>query len=166
MAFIGILVPPSISNSLSTIQVPGDPTPIGEMHITMIYLGKGLSLSSILKVIAACRIFAQKTQPFWVGTALVTSFPINEDGIPIITKIVSPRIQEVHSKLLEVFQKLNIPFNNKYPDYTPHVTLSYSKEEISDFNIDPLKWTVDSLHVWGDDHGEGKISAKIELGAE
>jgi 2'-5' RNA ligase len=153
MAIVSISVPQDISSQLSSIDVPGELVSPSDMHITMVYLGKGISLSTMLKATAVCRMLAKKRNPFLVGTALVSSFPENEDGIPIIAKIVSPSIKSIRDDLISLLQKFGIDYNNKYPDFTPHVTLSYSKTEMDDFRIFPVQWKVGSLNIWGDDYG-------------
>lgn len=157
MAFIGIQVPPDIADELTKVNVPGKKLGAAEKHITLFYVGKKTPLRDALKAAAICALFARTQSPFKVGTARVTCFPENpDDGVPIICRVLSPPLHAFRAKLASAFKRYGVEFSNKYPEYKPHVTLSYDRQSIPDMDIQPVVWTVDRFVLWaGDDMDEG-----------
>ncbi len=157
MAFVGIQVPEDIAQALTQIEVPGEKLAASEKHITLFYVGKNTPLKDALKIGAACAMFARMSSPFQVGTARVTCFPENpDDGVPIICPIVSPALMSFRAKLASAFDHFGVEYSKKYPDYKPHVTLSYDRQPIADRDVSPIVWTVDRFVLWaGDDMDEG-----------
>lgn len=90
MAFLGLKVPHETVRLLGQIKVEGEKVDLSEMHITLMYLGKGLPIEAITAATEVAFAVTSKTRPFTVRTELVTSFPRNPDaGIPIIARIES-----------------------------------------------------------------------------
>lgn len=164
MAFIGIKVPDGAAQELSKIDVPGEKLPPEEKHITLFYIGKQVPLKDAMRAGAVCALFARMSEPFQVGTARVTCFPENpDDGVPIICPIVSPDLMRFRARLASAFDRYGVGYSKKYPDYKPHVTLSYDRQPIPDMDIQPVVWKVDRFVLWaGDDMDEG-LSMQFRL---
>lgn len=163
MAFIGIHVPKLIAESLSSIPVPGNKVKTDMMHITMAIVGKNLPIDQIVKVITACYTLCESTKPFNVGIAYRTSFQDHGSGFPIIARVISPALHILHENLKEKLEIFGIKYSKKFPEYKPHVTLSYSSSQPPDLEVKPMVWTVSSISVWGGDEGDEKIATKIDL---
>jgi len=157
MAFLGLQVPAPTSRLFSEIEVDGDKTALGTYHVTMIYMGKDVPMEVLSEAIKATFEVTSKTRPFSVKTNKVTTFPKNDDGVPIIARVESEALHDLRAKLVESFQANGVDFNNKYPDYKPHVTLSYAEDSISDFEIPTVEWGAHELVLWGGDDGDRKL---------
>lgn len=164
MAFIGIQVPDDVAERLTAIDVPGRKLSAQEKHITLFYVGKQTPLKDALHIAAVCALFAKIHAPFQVGTAKATCFPENpDDGVPIICRVLSPVLHEFRARLASAFDHFNVEYSKKYPEYKPHVTLSYNDQPVPDIDIPPLVWTVDRFVLWaGDDMDEG-VSMQFRL---
>jgi len=160
MAFIGLKVPHETARLLAQVEVDGDRADLSSMHITMIYLGKALSIEAIATATQVAFEVTSKTQPFTVSTQLVTSFPPNpDDGIPIIARIESEPLHTLQKALLAAFDAAGVEYDRKYPEYKPHVTLAYNKSDKKpeDQKIPPVEWGAGELVLWGGDKGDEKL---------
>lgn len=164
MAFIGIKVPEGIAQKLHRIEAPGDRLGPDEMHITMINLGRVASLTQIIKAMSVVAFAAQETKPFMVGCALRTCFPKNsDDKVPVIARIQSPAILELREELIKQIDIMGIEYNNKHPEFKPHVTLSYSQDLCENLEFEPVIWKVGSIAVWGGEEMTDRIITVMEL---
>jgi 2'-5' RNA ligase len=164
MAFIGIKVPEGIAQKLHRIEAPGDRLGPSEMHITMINLGRVASLKQVIRAMSVVAFAAQETEPFMVGCALRTCFPRNSDeSIPIIARVQSPEIMKLRKKLVEQMETIGIEYNKKYPEFKPHVTLSYSQDPCENLGFGPITWRVGSIAVWGGEEMNDRIVTMVEL---
>lgn len=165
MAFIGIEVPPDVEASLSALSVPGERTPSGQFHVTMLYLGKQTSTADILRATAVCCALAERTPPFRVGTAVATSFPAGDEGkVPVIARVVSPALHELQAAMRKAFDELGIEYSKRHPEYKPHVTLSYAPGTFPDSKIVPVTWTCSQLAIWGGEDGpDDRIATRVTL---
>lgn len=163
MAFIGLKVPVESAKLLSAIDVPGKKTPSDHMHITMLYLGKELEIEAVLLAVQATFAVVASWSPFLLTTRWVSTFPRNpDDGVPIIARIESEDLHELVDTLREAFDQEGVPYNNKYPDYKPHVTLAYDEAPMEDFTLKkPVVWQATGLTLWGGDQGEDVISVNF-----
>jgi 2'-5' RNA ligase len=168
MAFLGVKVPHDIARLLSSLKVEGEKVPPGEAHITILYLGKELPIEAVTRAIEVAYEVTSNTKPFTVKTQLVTSFPVNKDsGIPIIARVESAPLLALRNALTAAFDAEGVNYDKKYPEYKPHVTLSYKKptgdseagiEIPADQNIPQLEWGVGEMVLWGGDAGDEKLS--------
>src|SRR5258706_12641281 len=146
MAFVGINISPEIGKLFSKIDVPGDKTNTNEFHITLLYFDGKFSLSEVRKSLKIIYDIASKTQPFVITSCNVSHFPGHkEEKCAIIAKIESSELHQVHDQLAKEFKQAKIDFSKKFKKYNPHITLSYSKEEVEDFNIVPISFTVSEI---------------------
>ena len=159
MAFLGIRVPHETARILSEINVPGEKEAPSSMHITLLYIGKEVPIDSLAEAMKAAYSVTARTKPFTVRTSRVTSFPINpDDGYPIIARVESDALHELRSTLVSTFTEAGVEFSNKYPDYKPHVTLSYSKENgLDEVTIPTVEWGAHEAVLWGGDDGDRRL---------
>jgi 2'-5' RNA ligase len=165
MAFIGIRIPHEIARLLSKIDVPGDKTLISEMHVTLLYFGDEWPISEISKAMEVAFEVVSKTKPFMAEVNKVSHFPKNphDDTYPIITRVQSKEIHELRDKLAKKFDKAGVEYSKLHPDYKPHITLSYTKDEPKDVSLDPLEFSISEIVLWGGDHGDDRISITFPL---
>ena len=157
MAFIGIKVPHEVSRLLSQIQVPGEPVPRDEKHITAVYFGSNVPIDRISKAIVVAYEVAARTKPIQLLIEEVICFPKGEDGVPIIGSVVSPELMSFQEDLCRSLDKAKVEYSKKYPEYKPHVCLSYAEEPIEPMSVGPFEWAAYEMVLWGGDSGDDKI---------
>lgn len=158
MAILTILVPNEAGAALSQVDVPGDLESPEDYHITMLYLGKEVPTEDLAKALVVTHDVVKSVKPFRVRVESVSSFPKGDDGMPIICPVVSPEIHALRDKLVRAFDVAGVHYDNKFPEFKPHVTLAYDKEGESfhDRPVKPVEWVAKEIVLWGgDDKGEG-----------
>lgn len=167
MSFIGIKVPAEVGRMLETVDVPGERHSVSDMHITLLYLGKGVDVVSVAKAMVVTHEVASKTRPFMVWGDAVSSFPSNpDDGVPVIVPVHSQPLHALRAALASRFDELGIGYSKKYPDFKPHVTLSYVKDPGPGFQAPstPLPgytgWVVYDVTIWA---GDENMSEGMEI---
>jgi len=172
MAFLGISVPREIRQLLSDVEVPGDPVGKGSHHITLVYFGDKIPIGEVCKAIEAIAPVFQSTAPFPVAVAEVDSFPENPDWkpgqVPVIGKVRSDELHELRGKLAEALDAAGAAFSKKFPDYNPHVTLSYAPvgggEQPPKFELEqPITWTVAEAVLWAGDEEDDRFVVRFAL---
>jgi 2'-5' RNA ligase len=163
MAFIGIKLPQETGRLLNGIDVPGQKEAPGGMHITMIYLGNDVPMDVLSEIIRVTLDIAEKTQPFTVRTNRVTCFPKGEDGVPVICRVESDPLHVLRAKLCGAFDQEGLDYDKKFPDYKPHVTLSYASELIEERRIPTVEWGAHELMLWGGNSGDGRLTVTFPL---
>jgi 2'-5' RNA ligase len=134
------------------------------MHVTLIYLGKNAPLSNIIKAFAVLASFAQKRKPFLIGCAVRTCFPENpDDGTPIIARVQSLSLAKLRSELMVEMNMAGVQYIDKYPEFKPHITLSYSDEPCEDLGFNSIVWKVNALTIWGGESMKDRVVASVEL---
>lgn len=168
MSFLGIRVPHEIARALNGIDIPGEKQPLDHFHITVLDLGKNTPVEQLMKAAEAAYEVTSKFPPFQVETSLVSSFSANkDDGIPIIARVDSKPLHELLGALKAAFKAADVEFNDKWPEFKPHVTLGYSQDletPIKDKKIDPpVQWGVGEVVLWGGDKGDEKLTVTFPL---
>lgn len=166
MAFLGLRVPLETGRLLESVEVPGEKKASSEMHVTILYLGKNLPVETVAQAMIAAYNVTSKTPPFICGVKEVSSFPENpDDGIPIIAPIISPGLHAFRAALLDEFTRLKVPYSNKYPDYKPHISLSYITDNSMDsYNAPmqgPLTWTASAAVIWGGNRNDEMLCVDL-----
>jgi len=135
------------------------------MHVTLLYLGKGTPVVSVLGAVMGCHLVAKAWKPFTVHAALLTSFPKNpDDGVPVIVRVVSEELMRFQKSIKAAMDRMSVPYSNKYPKYKPHVTLTYTDgETVPPSRVGPVSWEVKDLVVWGGEEMDEVISATVHL---
>ncbi len=161
MAFLGLKVPPETARLFAEIDVPGEKSAPSAMHITMVYLGKEVPIETIAATIPVVMKVVSGTRPFSVQTSHVSTFPAGDDGVPIIARVQSNDLHRLRNALLNALDAASIPYNKKFPEFKPHVTLAFSKdplvEEIVNIDIPTIEWGAHELVLWGGDQGDKRI---------
>jgi len=161
MALLSLKIPHEVARLLGQLPVPGDKSPVGEMHITLVYLGKDRPIDQVADAIKAVYEVTSRTKPFTVKTGLITSFPAGDDGFPIIAKIESPELFQLQAALRKALDGAGVEYDKKWPTYRPHATLAYltGEEAPPDQPFSPIEWGVGELVLWGGDQGDERLSA-------
>ena len=156
MAFLGITIPHETARLLGQVEIEGTPESPATFHITLLYLGKEVPVEDLAKCIEATFAVTSVTKPFTAQTNLVTSFPANpDDGIPIICRVESEPLHALQAAIKASFKQHGVPFNDKYPEYKPHITLGYLPAgEPPDQTIPMVEWGVGEVVLWGGDSGD------------
>lgn len=164
MAFLGIRIPHETGRLLSQLDVPGEKTPLSEMHITLLYFGEEWPISELSKSLEAAYNVISKTKPFRAQMDEVTTFPRCEgDKCAVVSRVKSSALHEMRKALAKSFDKAGVEFSKEFKDYKPHVTLSYSEEEPDSFRFDPVDFSVQEVVLWGGDHGDDRIFVTFPL---
>lgn len=158
MAFLGITVPHETARLLSEIEVPGDPEPPDQFHITLLYLGDNIPMATIAEAMKATYEVTSDTRPFSVKTELLTCFPGGEDGVPVICKIESPALMVFRARLAEAFDQAGIEYSKRFPEFKPHMTLAYAPEPIVEQVIPPVEWGAHGAVLWAGDKADGRLT--------
>jgi 2'-5' RNA ligase len=170
MAMLAIPVPENVGRLFRSIEVPGDRDPSD--HITMFYLGEDVSVDTLVRIIPLVFKITESLEPFLVTCRKVTTFPKNDDrhssggtsGYPVIAPVESKQLHEIRSKVKRALESKGIDYNNKYPDYQPHVTLSYSKKKPKNIRFPKTQWLVNEIALYGGDNHDDRLFVSFPLG--
>lgn len=161
MAMIALRVPQDAARLLNRIayNTPGNNQAASDMHITIISLGDGIPVSTLAKVMSVCYEITSNTAPFTVTVDRIDSFKPGQDGTPIIMPILSDEIHKLEQVLKAKLDENQIEYSKKFPEFKPHVTLSYvDGMRGAGMLSSPLSWGVYELTIYGGDHGDSGLS--------
>ena len=158
MAFLGIAIPHDTARLLHTIEVPGDRVDVSTMHVTILYLGNDVPIQELGRAIVAAYDVVSRHRSFLLKSRKVTSFGPGDYGYPIVCRVESPELHELRTQLRTAFDEVGVEYSDKYPTYKPHVTLSYSEEQMADKAFPHLEWAANELTLWGGDQGDDRLS--------
>jgi len=166
MAFIGLKVPDDASRLLAGVEVPGERHSASDMHVTILFLGQDLPITEVAKAMCAAFQVTSRTRPFVCGVKDVSSFPRGADGLPVICPVVSPGLMVLNAALRAEFDRLGLGYSKKYPEYKPHVTLSYDRvpggpDSYSAPLPGPLTWTASDMVIWGGNEADEILSVNL-----
>ena len=161
MVFLGIKIPDHIAESLRGIKVPGKKENAAHYHITMFFLGSNVPTPKLTHMVEVAHDVLATAKPFSLKLDHVTNFPAGEDGYPIICPVSSNGLKRLRQKLKEAFDEKGVEYANNFPNYTPHVTLSYADEGLEKKPFEPIKWKADEVVLWGGDSGEDRLVVKF-----
>lgn len=149
MAMIGLKVPEEISERLVKISVPGKKSAAEEMHITMFYFEDKLSIKDVTKIVQAMYEVTKKNEPLHIKGTTVSTFGKGDDGIPVIIPIVSEDLMTIRKKMAKKFDEAEIDYSKKWPEFKPHLTLSYSPKKMEDKKLDKnISWKATEIILW------------------
>lgn len=166
MAFIGLKVPHETARLLEGVDVPGEKHSASDMHVTVLYLGKDVPVVEVAKSMCAAHQVTSRTRPFLCGLNEVSSFPKGDDGVPVICPVRSPGLVSLNAALRAEFDRLGVGYSKKWPDYRPHVTLSYMAGESDPPEYSaplpgPVTWTASDMVIWGGDESDQVLSVTM-----
>lgn len=165
MAVIGIKLVPEVSRLIKEIDVPGERVDSSNLHITLLYLGQGINIKLISKVMISAYDIAQSLSPFRLKIGCIKSFDPTLEGnpFPIIAPIQSERLQDINAKLKSNLDDMNVKYDKTFPDYHPHITLSMNENGIKKTKIQPIEWVVQEMMIWSGSNGDNKMSITFPL---
>ncbi|HLG26632.1 MAG TPA: 2'-5' RNA ligase family protein [Paenisporosarcina sp.] len=164
MAMIGIKAPFDLAEQLKKNSVPGKQLSPEEMHITMFYFEKQLKIKDVITIIGAAHDALKRSGPFQVRGNKITTFPKGDDGVPVIVPIISDELLTIRKRMASKFDSEDIVFSKKYPEYKPHLTLSYATKEMEDEKLDKaVSWKVKDIVLWAGDNMDGGIIVSLPL---
>lgn len=110
-----------------------NPTPSNELHCTVTYSRR------------PCPDLADYEPKLPIGAVIkgFRVFPLQKGGYCLILELTSPQLEELHE------YALRIGCSHDYPEYTPHVTLTYDwpDESLPSSNIKDIHLTFDRFNV-------------------
>ncbi|NJO18733.1 MAG: 2'-5' RNA ligase family protein [Thioploca sp.] len=164
MAMISLQIPNDIGRMFKEIDIPGkrDATD----HITLFYLGDEIDIKKVIKIIPVIFEAVNGMGPFSVSCNKITTFPMGKNGYPVIGEIKSPELIKLRNKLKKLFDKNKIKYDNKFPEYKPHLTLSYSEDEVDDIKLKNFDWKVSSISLYGGDVSDTRLFVNFPFSLE
>jgi 2'-5' RNA ligase len=162
MSFLAISVPVELGGLLAEIPVPGRKEPMAKLHITLHYFGEAYADNKALKAAQIAFEVAGKFKPFRVSTSLISTFPGKEE-VPVICKVNSPELHTFRAALSEAFDAAGVEYSKKYPEYIPHITLSYANETPADQTIPTVGFTVSEFSMWVGDRDDRQMQVTFPL---
>ncbi len=159
MTMIYIKVPEDICKTLSKISVPGEKLEAEEMHITLFYFEHDLKIKDMIKIFNIMYNITKKNDALNIKLTTISSFKKGADGVPIIIPIESDDLINFRKEIAKKFDNEAIKYSKKWPEFKPHLTLSYSKKEMNDKKIDkPIKFkTTELILIAGEEIDDGVI---------
>ncbi len=166
MAMLAIPLSRDISRLFTQVDVPGVRDPSD--HITLFFLGKETSIDTIGKLVPVIHQVTSELRPFLVSCKRITTFPKGDNGYPVIAQLQAPQLQEIREKVKRIFDRKGIKYDDTYADFSPHVTLSYSKKKPKNISFPKIQWQINELALYGgDDHDERVyVNFPFSLGIE
>lgn len=165
MAMLSIKLPEGPARALSGIDVPGKKTPLDEFHITLMYMEGDLPTAELAKALGPTLEVVSATTPFTVQVERVATFSYNDDGTPVMCPVISKDLHDLRARLADAWDRADVPYSKKYPEYKPHVTLSYAEEDITLAYAlpSPVEWEVREVALWSGDSEESAIVAAFPI---
>ena len=121
-------------------------------HITICYIGS-LPLHYEDKLVEVLKQSCKNIKPFLVSLKKPKKFINNDNQIVLHSPVASKKLKNFHYFLKNELLRNLIPVDNKFPEFKPHVTISYcaDKDELARYkNIIPEgEWMIDSVWIWG-----------------
>ncbi|MER6830958.1 2'-5' RNA ligase family protein [Streptosporangium sp. NPDC000563] len=122
-AMIALTLPPDIAEQV----VLDGGVPAEEMHITLAYLGQGLTSEQITAAEEAAMEAAAGAGPLAGTIGGVGAFSPNEDGVPVWATVDVPGLEVLRQRVVDALQAAGAPVVLNH-GYTPHVTRAYLAE--------------------------------------
>jgi 2'-5' RNA ligase len=157
MALIGFAVPSPTARLLSEIDVPGAKEPVENFHITLLMLDDETSIADIADAMEAAYSVASTIRPFTARVTRIASFPKGNDGVPVICPVEAPELHAVWVAMKQAFDAKHVGYSKKFPEFKPHVTLSYADKPYEAELPIPIEWGAHELVVWGGDRGDRRV---------
>lgn len=165
MAMIAIDVPTNITDIINDINLPGECLKKEvNHHITMFYFEDELEMEDILKIIPIVYEVTHKTKPFIINTKTYSSFPKGKYGYPIVAQIKNKQVLSLRNEIKKAFIKNDIKFDQKYPDYKPHLTFEYNKKELDETNFNEIAWPINKITLFAGDKNKEQLLVEFPFG--
>jgi len=159
---IAIPVPKEVSAFLKEIDVSGDRDESD--HVTLFHLGDDLEIETFIKCIKRCVKITETFKPFELSLDHYCSFKNGDKGFPIICPVLdNKKLFTLHKKLQKKLDTGKVEYSKKFPDYKPHVTLSFSKNDVKETAFSKICFQVSKIAIYGGDKGKEKIYAELHF---
>jgi len=156
MAMIAIPISSDVSRLFRGIDLEDNVVRDVSDHITLFYLGDNISVHEVIKMIPTIFDITSKMEPFELSCSKVTCFPKGKKGYPIIGEIKSKQLMELREKIRRIFERKGIKYDNKFPEFKPHVTLGFSKKKVKNFKINKT-WLATQMSIYGGDTADTRL---------
>ena len=161
MAFLGIKIPEDIASKLKRIDVLGKKE--DDLHITLFYFPDKLEIEDISKTIEAVLEISEETNPFEISISEINCFSKGDSGVPIKLEVESPKLIKIRKNLAGLLDEKGVQYSQKWPEFKPHITLSYAEKAIKPIKFKPLKILISELCFWAGDWGPTKMVCTFPL---
>lgn len=155
MAMIAVPVSRDVSRLFTQVDVPGERE--SSDHITLLYLGDKVQVATIAKLMPLILEVTSKMSPFLVTCKRITTFPKGDKGYPVIAQLQSEPLHELRTKLARILERQGIEYSKQFPEFNPHVTLSYSKKKVKNMRFDKIQWLVNCVSLYGGDEADERV---------
>lgn len=164
MGMIAIKIPQDISDALSKISVPGKKLSNEELHITLFYFEKKLSINDIINITHCLYDITKNAETFKIKMNNISTFNKGPDGVPIIIPIVSEELSDLRKRLAKKLDSKEVVYSKKWPEFKPHMTLSYSTKEMEDRSLEKkLNWKVEEIAFYSGEDMENCLQVLVPL---
>lgn len=163
MAMLCVKIPANVAHILSQHQVPGKREPKEGLHITLIHFGDALALTEVTKITESLFPVLSDLKPIPIYTDTIDAFPGGEDGYPLICPIVSSELHEAQSQVRRALDCSAIEYSKKFPDFKPHLTLSYSPDLIPKQSIPPTSFIASDIYLVGGSRDKDTVDVRFPL---
>lgn len=150
MALVAFTIPPNVGRRLMPKpEVPGDLEELEQYHITLAYIDEASSPTNMAALLEAVAELTERSAPISAVVEEISNFNKGEDGYPIVCHVESKALHQFQKDLLKVLDKAGIEYSKKWPEYRPHITLSYAQEPYQ-AKIDEVALSLDSVVILSD----------------
>ncbi len=164
--FVGLDIPDGVAEKIlkdiaGKLPENAEPEPADELHVTMVYLGKGENVPDREKLEKLLKRFADKQSA--AITAKIGGMGVFEqpDQRVLYAQFDAPGLQEMRHRLAKDLEVADIGPNQEEYGYTPHVTLAYLSldAEVTDIKLKTEPFEIPSICLWwGGEHVEFPFS--------
>lgn len=154
----------------AAIAIPGG-IPVEELHVTLAYLGEGLTPEQVAQVSAVVADvvaeFGARVGALAGSIGGVLRFPANDEGEEVVAVCVDvPRLEELRVAILAGLAAGGLPVDEATEHgFTPHITLAYiNAAEPLDVSVPKTPVTIGAIVVAVDDAVASTASLLGELG--
>ena len=120
-------------------------------HVTVLYVGDLEDLEDQEEFIDVVEEATNSLMPFEVSLGPVEEFK-NEGQRVTHSSVKGKDIHKLHKILVKALKSARIPFSDKHPVYSPHVTIEYVNDGEEEKYADKKPsgdWVVDHFWIWG-----------------
>lgn len=144
MAFIYCPVPKEITNLLFSMDVPGRKESPEDAHITLVYFDEDMTDDTERRIQSCLQSFYKVWPSGVVSTNKLTCFD-KPGNIPVIFEIDGTYIHKLKNAICYCLDRMGISYSRKFPDFKPHITISYAETTPEEIEFDPLSWEIECV---------------------
>uniref|UniRef100_UPI003F495FB4 GNAT family N-acetyltransferase n=1 Tax=Streptosporangium sp. CA-235898 TaxID=3240073 RepID=UPI003F495FB4 len=119
-AMIALKLPADVADAVAL----DDGVPVEELHVTLAYIGKGLTPEQLTAAEGAARSAAGSVGPLAGIVGGLGAFPEGEDGVPVWAPVDVPGLEVLRQRVVDALQDAGAPVALNH-GYTPHITRVY-----------------------------------------